>query len=81
MDPRISSFDHRGRRLKRFHAPSRMAMAISGVAQGDWASGWCQLWMVKRSPASARRMLRTAAPGSDAAVTYARHGNRSRPAA
>jgi uncharacterized protein len=33
-------------RLKRFHAASRMAMATSGVAQGDGSSGWCQLWMV-----------------------------------
>jgi hypothetical protein len=26
-------------RRKRFHAPSRMAMAINGIAQGDGSSG------------------------------------------
>jgi hypothetical protein len=35
----------------------------SGVARRDGLSGWCQLWMVKRSPASAKKMLRTAATG------------------
>jgi hypothetical protein len=49
--------------LKRFHAASRIAMANRGVAHRDGSSEWCQLWMVKRSPASAKRMLRTAATG------------------
>jgi hypothetical protein len=41
MDPRISSFDYRGLRLKRFHAASRMAMARSGVARGR-----LRIWLV-----------------------------------
>jgi hypothetical protein len=49
-------------RLNRFQAASRMTMA-GGVAHRDALSGWCQLWMVKRSPASAKTMLRTAATG------------------
>jgi hypothetical protein len=39
MDPRISSFDYRGLRLKRFHALSKIAMARSGVARRDGLSG------------------------------------------
>jgi hypothetical protein len=62
---------YRGLRLKRFDAASRMALESSGVAHRDGLSWWRQLWMVKRS----RR------PASDAAVLYARHGNRSRLAA